>query len=840
LSASPWVSLLSQARAAARKSEWEDADRLYQQVVAEQPDQLEALEALGRVALEQRQPARAVTWLRRAGRGAPRNARLLALLGRAQRQSGSLAEAIETEQQALELDPRQAEIWLELALAQFEARAFEPAVASCLRAIELEPAAAAPWHLSSQVFGTLGKLSEALRTERQALTRNPWFGAAHLGEGLLLERSGAPSAALISYFVASRLPESRAEAERQLERLSNELDALGTDAHSPEVALVRSSFGAAPDAGAALALARQLREQQRIPAALLCFEFALSLAPGVESYRELAQLLWQVGQRERAQLQLLQALELDARDVDTYRELSAWLAGDLRFAADEARWQRLLAHCPEDVVALVNLGVAAQRMGRPSEAVPLQRRALQLRPDLIEPYINLGAALCDQGSPAQANAAHRQALAIDPTRWAVHSNLLLNAHFDPELSPEQLREQHWEFGRALSAWLGPVRLEFPSRPDAERRLRIGYVSPDFNDHPVAYFLEPVLREHDAQAFEVYCYSDVVRGDATTARLREHAAVYRACAEDTDDRLAERIRGDQIDILVDLAGHGLNNRLPVFARKPSPVQVTWLGYFDTTGLASIDYRIADAHSVPQEAERFFVERVERLPRSSTCFLPGPSPDPQPPPCLKRGYVTFGCFSNPSKITRDVAATFGRVLRGVPHSRLLLKYHTFADPGVQARFVRWFAEEGIARDRIQFQSHSPFAQYLMAFSEIDVALDPFPYSGETTALHTLWMGVPLIAREGRTVAERLASRVLRVGELHDWVARSSDDYVRIAHLLANDPAGLTATRRTLRDRLRASPLLDHAGITRELEAAYRGMWRRWCASAGSSVERAAATF
>jgi predicted O-linked N-acetylglucosamine transferase (SPINDLY family) len=339
----------------------------------------------------------------------------------------------------------------------------------------------------------------------------------------------------------------------------------------------------------------------------------------------------------------------------------------------------------------------------------------------------------------------------------------------------------------------------------------------------------VLREHDSRAFEIYCYSDVARPDAVTARLCQHAAVYRDCAQETDEALADRIRGDQIDILVDLAGHGLGNRLPVFARKPSPVQVTWLGYFDTTGLDRVDYRIADEHSVPPGAERLFVERVVRLPRSSTCFLPPPSPAPAPPPCLARGAVSFGCFCNPSKITRAVAAVFGRILRRLPNSRLLLKYHTFVDPGIQARFVRWFAEEGVGRERLQFEGHAPIAGYLAAFAQVDVALDPFPYSGETTALHSLWMGVPLVALEGRTVAERLASRVLRVGGLEDWVARSSDEYVQIALGLASDPQALALTRRSLRQRLQASPLLDHRGVTRDLEAAYRRMWRSWCASA-----------
>lgn len=833
---SPWVALLAQARAAAGKARWADAQRLYQQVLSSKPDQLEALEGVGVSSLALAQPARAVEFLRRARRGTPRNARLLALLARAQRQSGVPAEAAETCQKALELDAQQPAIWLELGLCQFESGALELAIASCFRAIQLNPGDAAAWHLSARAFGAAGKLSEALRAERQALAKNPWLSDAHLNEGQLLERSGAPDAALVSYFVASTLGPNAVQGSPAHEQLTRLLTALsaGHEARASEVSLVQDLVRAR-SAEPALALGRLLREQQRPATAIPCFELALSLAPDIEVCRELAEALFHLGQRERAQQRLLQGLELSPRDAASYRLLSTWLASEQRFSGSDARWQTLLANCPDDVLALVNLGAAAQRMGRPSEAVPLQRRALQLRPDLIEPYINLAAALCDQGSVQEAAAAHRQALAIDPTRWAVHSNLLLNAHFDPTLSPEALLAKHREFGRALSEWLGPVRRQFLNGPDPVRRLRIGYVSPDFNEHPVAHFLEPVLREHDPRLYEIFCYSDVARPDAVTARLREYATVYRTCAGDTDEALAQLIRMDEIDILVDLAGHGLHNRLPVFARKPSPVQVSWLGYFDTTGLEAIDYRIADVHSVPPGAERYFVEEVIRLPRSSTCFLQRLRPEPAPPPCQSRGHISFGCFSNPSKLGRDVAAVFGRVLRNVAHSRLVLKYHTFADPGIQARFVRWFAEEGIARDRLVFQGHSPLEQYLAAFSEVDVALDPFPYSGETTALHTLWMGVPLVALEGRTVAQRLASRVLRVAELHDYVARSGDEYVRIAERLAADRTALAASRRTLRARVEASPLLDHHGVTRELEVAYRGMWHRWCQSQGVVDQR-----
>jgi predicted O-linked N-acetylglucosamine transferase (SPINDLY family) len=265
----------------------------------------------------------------------------------------------------------------------------------------------------------------------------------------------------------------------------------------------------------------------------------------------------------------------------------------------------------------------------------------------------------------------------------------------------------------------------------------------------------------------------------------------------------------------------------FARKPAPVQVSWIGYFDTTGLAAIDYRLADVASVPAGAERYFVERIERLPRSANCYLPPPvAIDVAPAPALRNGHVTFGCFNNPAKVTRDVVRVFARILRAVQGSRLVLKYGAFEDAGIRAQYLAWLAEERIEAGRVELRGHSSMSQFLASFADIDVALDPFPYSGETTALHTLWMGVPLVALEGETLVRRLATRVLHVAGLSSWVAASEDDYVRIAIDAARDVPRLAAVRAELRDRLTRSPLFDHVGVTRELEEALRSMWRRWC--------------
>jgi predicted O-linked N-acetylglucosamine transferase (SPINDLY family) len=404
-------------------------------------------------------------------------------------------------------------------------------------------------------------------------------------------------------------------------------------------------------------------------------------------------------------------------------------------------------------------------------------------------------------------------------------------HFDPEQTPDAIFERHRAFGEQLAAAVAgrraPASERCRGRRDPERRLRVGYVSPDLCAHAVSHFIEPVLREHDPAAVEVHCYSDAPRPDAVTERLARLVPHFVPTAGWSHDTLHDRVRADGIDVLVDLAGHTAKNRLPVFAREPCPVQVSWLGYFDTTGLGAIGYRIADAASVPAQLERYFVERVVRLPRSANCYEPPPAPEPPPPPCLARGHVTFGYFNNPTKLGRHVAAAFARILRSLPGARLLLKYRSFDEPALRARVESWFAEDGIEPARLDFLGHGPMDRFLRAVADVDVALDPFPYSGETTALHALWMGVPVIALEGGALVTRLASRVLRVAGLHEWVATSSDEYVALAVRVAADRSGLERARRELRARLGASALLDARGVTRELEAAYREMWRAFCA-------------
>jgi protein O-GlcNAc transferase len=820
--------LLAQAQQLVTQGRWDDAVRLYRELLRRVPEQVDALEGMGLAALSAGRSSEGLDWLARAKARAPRNARVLANFGIAQKHNGLLHEAIATYREAAALEPSVATL-VNLARAEREAGRLPDAIAAFQRALEIDPDAANTWSMLSNVLREAGRFDVAVKTAREALARNPWHGQAHLNEGAALHRSGQLADAVVSYWVACQIPASGKAALANLNVALDEPAALAASA--AEISHVRRLLAQPRDAGVLLALAHRERDKRRWPTALCCFECAAEVAPASSTYLDAGSIAWSLGQHERAQDRMIRAFACDDVDLNAYRRFGDWLISEPRFHLARSEWRAILERCPDDLIALVNLGVAIQRRGFPTEGERFQRRAIALDARRIEPYTNLGVTLNDQGRTREAIALYRDCLAQIPSAVAVASNLLFTLHFDPDLSPEVIFDEHVAFGRTFAEPLYQQRT-FPQSRDPERRLRIGYVSPDFRWHPVSYFLDPVFAEHDRESFEVHCYSDVQRPDEVTNRFMGLVHRFTPCRGWSDAKLAERIAGDQIDILVDLTGHTGHNRLLVFARKPSPIQVSWLGYFDTTGMKAMDYRIADAHSMAPSAERYFVERVLRLPRSCNCFRPTAAPDPAPPPCLEARRITFGCYNNPSKVTRATVAAYSRILLEVPESRLILKYSMFEDPSVRARFQSWFKADGVALDRVEFRGHSTIDAFMASFADIDIALDPFPYSGETTAMHTLWMGVPLVALEGTTTVQRLASRVLRVAGLDRWVATSLDEYVQIARSLAQSPQLLAEERSGLRDRLRASPLLDYRGVTRDLEAAYRMMWRSWCSQPASA--------
>ena len=496
-----------------------------------------------------------------------------------------------------------------------------------------------------------------------------------------------------------------------------------------------------------------------------------------------------------------------------------------------AAYQRSIALRPEYAEAHFNFAIALKEIGRLDEAVFACHRAIALRPDFPDAYLQLGNTLKDMSQHDDDVAAYRQAIALKPDFAEAHSNLLLALHYHPNIDEQAMFEEHRGWNRQHAEPLKKFIVPISTDRDPERRLKIGYVSPDFKKHAVAPAVLPLLASHDHEKFEIFCYAEVQKPDAMTARFRACADQWRSTAGLSDEQMANLIRQDQIDILVDLAGHTAGGRLLVFARKPAPIQVNRQGYPNTTGLTAIDYRMTDAHADPPGlSDTLHSEQLIRLPRTNWIYQP-PENSPTPDHRMAGGAITFGCFNNFAKVTEPMLMLWGRILKAVPASRLLLKAAAMGNPGARQRVRELFIKEGIdAACDLELRGHEPQLDgHLALYNQVDIALDPFPYHGTSTTYDALWMGVPLITLAGRTHVSRVGVSLLMNMGLPELIAENPDDYVNIAAELANDRPRLRNLHSTLRGRMEQSPLMDGPGFARNIESAYRQMWRKWCETA-----------
>jgi len=466
-------------------------------------------------------------------------------------------------------------------------------------------------------------------------------------------------------------------------------------------------------------------------------------------------------------------------------------------------------------------------VGRFEEAEAAARRALAISPDEPGAMCNLAAALQAEGRLDEAGRCFRQSLAVAPDQPIIRSCALVCEQYRPDATLGELAAAHAEWDRRHAAPLAAAWRPHRNTPDPERPLRLGFVSPDFGAHPVGYFLEGVLENLDPQAWHTLCYSDRLKIDEMTARLQAAAGTWHDVRGVSDQDLAERIRNDRVDILFDLAGHTAGNRLLVFARKPAPIQVTWLGYVGTTGLSAIDYLLADRHQVAEGLERYYREQVLRMPEGYVCYLPPPeAPEVGPLPAAQNGRVTFASFNNPAKINRAVAAVWAEILRRVPGSRLILKYCGYCAPKTHRRFLEIFAAQGIGESQLELRDWSARRELLALYNEVDLGLDPFPYGGGLTTCEALWMGVPVITCPGQTFGSRHSLSHLSSVGLTGTIARDLDDYVALAARWAEDLPRLGSVRAGLRPQMAASTLCDSRRFTADFAAVLRGVWRKWC--------------
>lgn len=494
-------------------------------------------------------------------------------------------------------------------------------------------------------------------------------------------------------------------------------------------------------------------------------------------------------------------------------------AGQAREAVEH--YDQYLGAHPNDAEARGGMASCLLQLGQLGAAADAFGTALAQRRDPAW-LDGLGSVLSAQGKPEDAVAAHREAVKLQPGNDRLRSNLLLSLHYLPDITAARLREEHREPVSHHAAIARPHR---PANAARSEGLRVGYVSPDFRQHSVAYFVEALFRYHDRRTTSVYAYHCAPREDGTSRQLRDLADHWRAISGVDDLRAASMIAADRIDILVDLAGHTAGNRLPLFRHRPAPVQVSYLGYPATTGLDAIDYRLVDAITDPPGSEAFHSEALVRLPNGFLCYTPPPAaPSVAPIPEKQDGApLTFGSFNNLAKINDRVIALWSDLLRAVPGARLLCKNPSLSDAATTTALVARFEALGIAPQRLTLLGLADTTTaHLDTYRQVDVALDTFPYNGTTTTCEALWMGVPVVTMRGEVHAARVSASLLHRLGLDDLVAEQAPDYIRIAAGLAGDRARRHNLRTELRPRMAASPLCDGPAFARSLEAAYQEMW------------------
>jgi tetratricopeptide (TPR) repeat protein len=557
------------------------------------------------------------------------------------------------------------------------------------------------------------------------------------------------------------------------------------------------------------------------PGAALLVDQALQIEPG--NFRALsygAVIAANIGKKEPALKLIGQALKLGPdKPVVIYNAAAVFFKCG---QPDRARrlWERLATLLPGSVEILWNLAVYYDTQDDAESAEKYFRQVMEISPRHPGLHMNLGNAVKGSGRIGEAIALYREGARLFPDSICESSNYLYAMHFDPSYGPEQIHAEHAAWGQALEATIPAVNGHANDR-SPERHLRIGYVSPYFRSHVVGNNFIPVLRQHDRSQFKIYCYSDTRNPDEMTAAFRQVADVWRETAGLSDGQLAAQVSEDRIDVLVDTVMHMDGVRLGMFARKPAPIQVTWLAYPGSTGLTRMDYRFTDPVLDPQgQTEHFYTEQSIRL-ESFWCFEPpANSSAVRPLPVEKNGYITFGCLNSFAKINDTVLEVWREILAAVPDSRLVLR----PPKGKITDRVR--EKLGVDSSRLIGLQYASRPKYFRCYHDIDVTLDPFPYTGHTTTLDSLWMGVPVVTQAGTTVVSRGSLSILSNVGLTELAAGNKAEYVALAVALAQDKARMRDLRAGLRERLERSVLMDANRLARQIESSYRDMWHKWC--------------
>ncbi|MFY9314304.1 MAG: tetratricopeptide repeat protein [Burkholderiales bacterium] len=769
-----------------------EAEQLYRQVLGAQPNNPEALHFLGVIALQNNKHQSAVALIEQALRNNPSNSASMIALGAAYRGLGRFGEAESCYRKALALSPDHPEAHNNLGNILRDTGRREEAEYCFRRALAVHPGYIEAHNNLGNTLIDLQRFAEAEACFRRSLELDPRRAETHFFFALTLQTLGRVQ-----------------EAGQSL----------------------RQAIALNPDhAGAHVNLGMVLRHLGRLDEAEQSLRRAIALAPNsAEAHNNLGIALTELGRFEEAQAAFQRAIALNPAFAEAHNNIGNALRDRGRFQEAEPCYREALRLKPSYVEAYNNLANVLKDLGRIDEAEKTVRQAIALKPDYAIAHCNLANILKDSGRLDEAEKSCRQALSLKPDFPAVHSNLifLLDLLEGRGIEEQQQERRRWYLQHARRYADASGRYE--NTCERDRKLRVGYVSADFFRHSAFCTFGPIIRAHDRSAFEVYCYSGVKREDEVTSRLKAIANGWRSTVGIADDALADQIRRDRIDILVDLSGHSGGNRLLLFARKPAPVQVTAWGYATGTGLPTIDYFFADPISLPKKDRALFAEKVIDLPCLIVYEPHGRTPDVQPLPALTGAPFTFGCVCRIEKISARSLDLWSRILAEVTDSRLLIKGRGLEDERHRQAFSQRLENSGITSNRVELLGSSSYFEHLEVHHRVDVGLDPFPHSGGVGTAEALWMGVPIVTLSGGTIPSRLSASILTALNMKDWIARDDADYVQIAVKATQDLQHLAKLRQGLRARIVSSVFGDAKRYTFAVERAYRSMWKRWCVQA-----------
>lgn len=800
------------------------AEKIYIKILSINPNHAETLHAQAIIACRRGQYVAATDLFQKAIREDPANPAYHFNLGNAFKDLGRFAEAAPCYGEALRLKPDYCEALNNLGTALLAQDKFAEAVASYQRALRIKPDYLEALNNLGIIFHSQGKFDEALSSYQKVLQLKPDHSGALYNLANTLQSQGLTQEAILYYQKALK-------TKGDFPEVYNRLGIIFCEQGKPEAAIGCFQYALQIDPTSAeyySNLAKALTEQGELDKAIVCHQKVIELAPSSAiAYNNLGGALTDRGRFPEAEAYLRQALELQPNLAEAYCNLGNLQQEQGRFAEAEASYGQALALMPDYAEISEKLGNTLKRQGRLTEAEAYLRRALELKPNHAKTCSNLAVILFDQGRIAEAEVYYRQALALKPDYANGFSNLLFCLSQNEKLDAEILFSEHCRFGEQFET---PFRTNYPPHTNSrnpERSLRVGFVSADLRNHAVTNFIEPVLTHlSNYSQLSLHAYSSHAIEDAVTQRIRAHFAHWHSVMGLSDAALAEKIRAAGIDILIDLSGHTAKNRLLTFARKPAPVQASWMGYPGTTGMSAIDYYLADRFLLPlAQLGDQFTEKIVHLPANAP-FLPNKNAPPvNTLPALRNGYITFGSFNRPSKLTPSVISIWSQILRILPNSQMLLG--SIPQDETMAALIDLFAQEGIARERLTFYPRCDMDSYLRLHQQVDLCLDSFPYNGGTTTCHALWMGIPTLTLTGNTMPGRVGAALLDHVGLENFIATSKDDFVQKGIALAMNLSALANLRTGLRERFRQSVPGQPELIAAGLERALRIMWQRWCA-------------